>query len=380
MQESVRMCIYALIFYDAHIATPCNVRTLLSATESNWDLPSSAEAWEAPSAEKWFESIQRDSERGILSTATLSSEYQSQSTERLTLLRATQSMLSGKPTTKLSLLLSRCPFLSMCILANIDCLIRDFTNCYYRLPPSLPDPSAFHVLSQDQTRSVNAALTILLRLCAEGTYTESSIARAVQLHCWAARLSLCEPDDLLVSGITDTTVTAGLATTAHLILGSHVANRRATVSTPRKFADDTSMTVWDDLLKCLTIVYQASGDTSLQMPPWMIIVGYRTLMVLWRTIRRATADLSGQSFDPIMQSRHYFNPAKIILTIISERTRRYLGEGDMQSDTPLDNLTAIETDFLCLLESMFSEIGACKVGRTMANIMKEIIQMIAPED
>lgn len=379
-QETVRISIHALIYIDCQTSSPCNTRSLISTTESNWDLMPSTSTWEATSAEHWFENIQDDMEQGVLFVPGASSlGSRAQTMDRLTLLHATQSLMSGKPAPRLLKRLSRSPFTILSVVANIDRLIRDFTHCYYQMPPGLPDPSAFHVLSQYQNKSVNAALSSLLKLATDGSCIDTNMSAVIQLNCWAARLSLCEPDDLLVSGIGDTTITAGLATSAHLIMGSHVTSRRATASTLRRFGENSSMTVWDDLLRCLALIVQSSRDTSHQEPPWVIILGYRVLLVLWRTLRRAVIELSKQP-DISSEVSHYFNPAKIIVSLICERARKYMGEDEMASTTPWEDLPGIQIDYICLMTKIFSKKNASPISKAIKDIMQEIIALISSED
>ena len=67
LQESFRMCIWALGLISQHIAATCNTRTLVPATELSWDMPPSRRLWEAPSANDWLIAVQEQIQRGHIS-------------------------------------------------------------------------------------------------------------------------------------------------------------------------------------------------------------------------------------------------------------------------------------------------------------------------
>lgn len=366
-QESFRLSIYTLFFIDLQIASNCNTRPFLSPTESNWDLPPAKDIWESPSADEWLDLVQEAIQKGSLPSPILS-VYEGQLADGLSVTQVTQSLLTGKPSPRLLKHLSACPFAAVCVIANLDSLVRDFSTCYYRMPSVLPDPSAYHVLSPTQNRSINAAVNSILDLFEKESSASTQMMRLICLSSWAARLSLCEPDGLLVSGIADTTLAAGLATSAHLVLGSGIATRRAVASTRRRFGEDSSMIAWDDLLKSLPVIIKSTADQTVHEAPWMTTLNYRILLLLWRTVRRAITELEQNTKSNLAPMSDVFSPAKIILHLVRENVGAFLPDSDRPRG---DDARQTENALVTLMSNIFGT-DTTPVGATIRDILSEI--------
>lgn len=388
------MCIYALTFCDLQVAASCNGRATIYTTELNWELPPSANLWEALSAEEWFEQLQEESDLGLtpfIAPTRFAGSGQT-AEDRLTLSRSAQSLMTGKPSARLLKKLSRSPFATICVICHLEALIRDFTHCLYQMPPNLPDPSAFHVLSQAQNRHINAAIQIILRLNFDpAVYGSQELSRLVQLSCLAARVSLCEPDDLLVAGIVDTTIPAGLATSMHLIMGDHVATRRAVVNRPRQFEENLSLTVWEDFMRGLAVIVDGSVDKSFQEAPWVTVLSFRIMLIMWRTLRRAVRELMDQAtaedanqeggpFQPARSSStRHLNAGSVILSLFRESTSRYLRDIEQAGGAvmPGEQPAAVELQLVSLMQKVFSGRTITPITTTMTNIVTEIMNVIS---
>ncbi|KAL1599456.1 putative secondary metabolism biosynthetic enzyme [Paraconiothyrium brasiliense] len=219
-EESLKLCIYTVLLLDHHIFSCSNIRPLLSTMECLWELPLAASLWEAENAGVWYEIRCHNHGDSVPGTSQIG-----ETPFKGFLSTATQSLLSEMPDPKLITMLAGSPFAMMCTLTNLDALVKDFTRCYYQLPPSPADPSAFHILTQSQTRQVCSALSVLFevvneRLGAAILEPEQSVWHACQVLIWSIKLSLCRPDDLLVGGIVENRVYASLVTATHLTMGS----------------------------------------------------------------------------------------------------------------------------------------------------------------
>ncbi|TIA71204.1 hypothetical protein D6C76_07298 [Aureobasidium pullulans] len=339
-QETFRICVYALSLIDLQISFVCNSRPFLWSTESTWWLPAANKIWEASSAEDWLDLVQ-----GCLQDGTLTTET-SDIASKMSMTQITQAILNGKPSAKLVQQISACPFAIMCIVTSVESLARDFSASYYQMPPVLPDPSAYHVLPPTQNRCINAAISLILSLCDKEDLCQPQMRRSIQLNSWAIRISLCEPDVMMVAGVVDTTLAAGLATSTHLILGSGVATRRAAVTTRRASSEGVSLTMWDDLLKSVPVILESAEHNSIQGPPWMTAQAYRLLLLLWRTLRVAIQDLEKTGDKTPLSA---FNPAKIMIQLIRESLDSLVSP-ERDSDTGPDE---VEASLMLLMSRAF---------------------------
>ncbi|KAK9422620.1 putative Transcription factor domain-containing protein [Seiridium unicorne] len=231
-EESLKLSIYTLELLDHHVLSCCNMRSLLSPIELGWELPLAASLWEAGDAVTWQEKFYE--EYGKITIGILESPLRlPRHSSMCSLPLATQSLMPETPNPELIVALSASPMALTCILTNLDALVRDFTRCYYQLPPSPPDPSAFHVLTQSQDRRVITTMRTVSeiidqKLLETMTEPEQSVWRTCQVLAWSVKLGLCRPHDLLVGGIVESRVFAALLTATHLTIGSYVAFKRMT--------------------------------------------------------------------------------------------------------------------------------------------------------
>ncbi|KAB2570505.1 hypothetical protein DBV05_g10835, partial [Lasiodiplodia theobromae] len=246
--ESLKLALYALVYLDTQgFAAACNTRPLLSPIELGWELPHSAALWEANDAGAWLAALYASSPDdsgaavsfcssptsaststgGAATTTTTRYAFLSSTGATRTLALATQSLLSGAPCPHLVAALAASPFAALCVAANVEALVRDFTRCYYMMPPSLSDPSLFHILTQAQNKHVVAGLRAVGDARAKGVggagvgagdggggggaTTGCQIWRAVDLVLASAKAGLCAPDDLFIGGLVANGVAAGCA-------------------------------------------------------------------------------------------------------------------------------------------------------------------------
>jgi len=369
-QESFRLCIYGLFLLDTQIAVPCNTRRFLSISEILWDLPPATQLWDATSADEWTMLLLEEIRDGTVSTPAIRT-YGLQPQDRMFLPQVTQSLMTGEKKTRLLERISACPFATLCVLAALDSLVRDFTYCYYQMPPVLLDPSAYHCLSPAQNRPINAAVTLIIDNVLTDPDMTTQLSRLSRLMAWTVRLGLSEPDDLVVSGIADTALAAGLATAAHCVLGSANAKRRAFAGKQRRFGEDSSMTAWEDLLKTVTVVCNSTLDITPRAPPWMTALGYRMLLLLWRILRRAIREVE-RSPPPLATRAGSFSPANIIISLVCEKVQEHLV--DQNAELTSQNPRLVESGFLHLLIQIF-DADLTPMGDVISKILREIMNM-----
>lgn len=371
LQESFKLCIYSLFLVDTQIAAPCNTRRLLSISEILWDLPPATQIWDAPSAEEWMMLVLEKVRDGTVSSLPLPA-YLLEPQDRMHLPQVTQALMTGEKKIRILQRLSACPFATLCVLAALDSLVRDFTYCYYQMPPVLLDPSAHHVLSPAQNRPINAAVSTIIENVLKDASMTSQLSRLAQLMAWTVRLGLAEPDDLIVAGTADTALNAGIATAAHCICGSAAVKRRALAGKHRRFGEDSSLTAWEDLLNTVTVVMESSMDVICHQPPWMTVLGYRMLLLLWRTIRRAIADLE-RCAPTLAPSAGSLDPAVIIVRLVCEKVQACLVEQNFEIVS--QNPRSVEVGFLTLLVQIFGS-DSTPVGVAITSVLREIMDML----
>lgn len=359
-QEALRLCMYGLFLIDHYISSVCNLRPSLWPAELMWDIPPASEMWECPSADEWLDLVQDAYQRGSLPMASVSSRRE------LTMSQVTQSLLTGKPSTRLVKQLSASPFATICIASAIDSLVRDFSASHYCMPPVLPDPSAYHVLSPVHNRRITAAISSVLALTEKGRCASSTASNLVKLVSWTTRVGLCEPDDMLIAGIVDTHLAAGLATSTHLVQCRNVATRRGAITETRRFGHGASLAVWDDLLKSLSLIVGSSEDQSCHGPPWVPILSYRALLLLWKLVRRAKQELHS-SDSPTLGLSETFCPADMFMRSVQDKLKQL-----MPWNTVLENSDPemIEIALVSLMTRVFSR-DPTPVGALIYKIVQE---------
>lgn len=381
-EEAVKLSVFALVFLDSQIVLECNLRSMISTAEFAWELPHATALWEARTAETWAATLTQEFPPNSTVADESSPGFRTSATNRghavKTVMIATQQLMSESPPVPLFRALSRCPFGLLCVATNLQMLVRNFTECYYQLPPNLADPSAFHILTQSQNRQVNAAIKHISSLAPSGQLLDQPLERAIRLTCWATRIGLCKPDELLITGVTDTPVTAGLAIAAHVSLGSYGAARRAAISpsSTRRFGDDGILCIIDDMLKAWSEFVSATGEMCLQEPPWVTTSNFRVSLTLWRTLRACVAEVSKQ-LDLAEELTGRFDPAKVALLAISDEVRRCrsLNAGEPHSQyrpTIPDNLSELEGEFATLLIQACHRRSVSAIGPALATVVEEI--------
>jgi hypothetical protein len=315
-QESVKMSLYAFYYFDYHLFASFNMRPMISSIEFEWELPSGTSLWAAESATDWWHAVlQRQLDLESSCNNMLDEKAQIRS-----VVVATQSLLSNSASPRLMEALSSSPFATLCVVANLESLVRDFTRSYYQLPPTPADPSPFHILTQAQNAQVSAALVQISRIVAERPCLSCdsncrSLWHAVTLGCLSTKISLCKPDDLLVGGIIETSPAAGLATSVHLNLGDYVSSRRSGSSSRRKtIAEDGFVAILGDMLNAM----HEMGMSTILPPwegPWTTVQGFKILIILWQALRFSIAELQSQVCPTPTADKYtnIYDPARVVV-------------------------------------------------------------------
>lgn len=378
----MKLCLFALVFLDSQMVLECNLRTYISVPEFAWELPHSTALWESATAEEWAEAARKDVSQSPTVPAQSVQGYAFGLTTRgndiKSLMIATQRLMSNDPSGNLLQALSRCRFGLLCVASNLQMLVRGFTECYYQLPPNLADPSAFHILTQSQNRQVNTALKHLANLASSDLLADQHLDRAVRLTIWSTRISLCKPSELLIHGVTDAPVHAGLAIAAHSALGSYDATRRAAVGqfSQRRFGDDGILCILDDMLKAWVEFNSPTEAMCLQEAPWVTTSSFRVSLTLWRTLRACVSEVTKQ-FDSVREAPGRFDPAKVALIAISNEIRRFRVpiETEREPHSRLllpEDLSELENDFVTTMIQACNRRSASPIGPALAAIMEEI--------
>ena len=274
--ESTRVELYTLNFLDSHVFVPCNSRPLLSSMELGWELPFPIKLWEAKDPEIW---IRRFSEYFGVSAFTF-----------------TNDLLHRAPGTELSAVLEASPFATFCVLANLDTLVRDFTRCYYQMPPSYSDPNPFHILTQSQTKSVHMAIRNIGKIVKDAATASDSPQflqwRTNALFIVSLQVNLCRPDQLLIGGIVDNSLIAGLAASTHLMRGNFVAVRRsAPLLVSRLGGNEGVLALLSELSAALATIFGEDSQKLSYEAPWVTVTSYGVLLCIWGALRRATTEI-----------------------------------------------------------------------------------------
>lgn len=299
---------------------------MISSIEFEWELPTESSLWEAESATEWWHSmLQRQLDLESSCNGLLDDKAQIRS-----VMIATQSLLSRTSSPWLLKALSSSAFATLCVVSNLESLVRDFTRSYYQLPPNLADPSPFHILTQVQNAQVSAALVVISsiivdRPCLSCDSKCKSLWHAVTLGCLSIKISLCKPDDLLVGGIIESSPAAGLATSVHLNLGDYVSSRRSGSTSRRKpIAEDGFVSILDDMLKAM----HEMGMSPILPPwegPWTTVQGFKILIILWQALRFSIAELQSQVFHtPSVRYTKIHDPARVVVHVSVKNTTSLL--------------------------------------------------------
>ncbi|KAK0378158.1 zinc finger protein ADR1 [Colletotrichum limetticola] len=322
--ESMKLSMYTLLFLDFHIFSPCNIRPLTTPTELDWELPLASSLWEADTSLAWAQRLGDEPRTVGLTRSHDTPGMTCPTTKSLNL--AMQSLMTDTPSPQLLAALRASPMATLFVLTSLDSLVRDFTRCYYQLPPALADPNAYHILTQSQNRQVSAAL----RYVSEIITTQIAAADSSNWHilnfaeriALSVKLALCKPDDLLIGGIVENSVVAGLTTATHLTMGLQVGARRSLQNLLRYNSGDDGMLIFlDDLMDVLSSVTSIERQDPLREAPWATVATYKILLAIWRLLRWATGEMRRKSgTQPTVRTR--FEASTIVFNSILEVLQR----------------------------------------------------------
>ncbi|KAL4900900.1 hypothetical protein BDW74DRAFT_187984 [Aspergillus multicolor] len=377
--ESLKLALYALVLIDSHLFLPANMRLLISPIEFGWELPFPSNLWDAKDPQIW--------QRRVIEHFGFVPEsyfYGPRGLPTASLSIATQQLMTESPSPELLAALASSPFATLCVLANINALIRDFTRCYYQLPPSPSDPSAFHILTQHQNKQVYSAMRAIAKVVKDQVYTidnpHFSLWRTVEiLHC-SVKISLCRPDHLLIGGIVDNSVIAGLATSAHLNLGNYVSVRRsAPLLKPHLWDDEGVLAVLNDLASVLSRITGEEGDGVPPEAPWVTACSYGILLCIWSALKRARQDIQAH-LDTFNELPRMSESCMLIFNTLMESVLRLGGVNERdpriwstERHAFVSLLEQGEFLFVSLLLKICRTRTVWGIGPSMATVIDEIL-------
>lgn len=382
---------YTLLFLDFHLSAPCNARMLTSSLDLDWELPFSIALWEADTAETWSGCLSQEPRVQAFLGAEDGAEPPCPSTRSLAL--ATQSLMTATPSPDLMVALATSPMATLFVLTNIDAFVRDFTRCYYQMPPTPADPSAFHIFTQSQNKQVIAALRHISRVIPDRNSVDESsgssnsyrpIWRAIECTCLAVKIALYKPDDLLIGGIVDSTVVAGLATATHLTLGRYSGTRRSLEALMQnKTGDDAVIMVLDEAMALLSLILSSDTRDAQREPPWATMASYRIVLAIWRSLRWAASEVRARSAQG--QGRRRFETHAVIFHAIMDVAMEETAVPQVSSDhngaEQLGGLDALldaspELGEACYAKAVLEfwrKRSVWPIGASMATVLEEIV-------
>ncbi|KAF4905278.1 Zinc finger protein [Colletotrichum fructicola] len=275
--ESMKLCMYTILFLDSHIFSPCNIRPLTTPIELDWELPLPGSLWEADTSLSWA--------------------------QRLAQLAQANS-------------------------------------------------SNWHILK---------------------------FADRIAL---SVKLALCKPDDLLIGGIVENSVVAGLTTATHLTLGLQVGARRSLQNLLRYNSGDDGMLVFlDDLMDVLSSVTSLDKQDPLREVPWATVATYRILLAIWRLLRWATGEMRRKAGSrTTVRSR--FEASTIVFNSILEviSSPEELESQTRRLSRPARETTALgmtsddsEARFMEMVLQFWKDRPVWSMGSFMTTVLEEII-------
>ncbi|KAH6662353.1 hypothetical protein B0J14DRAFT_287961 [Halenospora varia] len=372
-QESLKLALYAFFFFDYHLFVSCNGRPAVSAIEFEWGLPKASPLWEADSALAWWAVLQ-DGHQGLGSYRL---EHLREEPDMRSIMAATQALLSASPSIQLLALLAVSPFATLCIVTNLECLVKDFTRCYYQLPPNLSDPNPFHVLTQAQNSQVSAALGLIWGVTGDGPCVScseecKSLWHAVRIGCLSTKISLSTPDDLLVAGLVESNSTAGLATAAHLTLGDYVTTRRSGLG-----VNDSTIHTLGEALKVMHEMSMPHPSAAWE-GPWLSIQAFRVLLVLWRILRTSTAQIQNESPPDSIRYPTHFRPAAAVIEGVVSALRIYSNSQSISSlsSDAQEAVEHLEDQYMQWMHQICDRRDVWDVGQSMTKVLEEIYDMV----
>ncbi|KAH0424885.1 zinc finger protein ADR1 [Colletotrichum camelliae] len=382
--ESMKLCMYTILFLDSHIFSPCNIRPLTTPIELDWELPLPGALWEADTSLSWAQRLGDEPRTLYLTRSGDASGIPCPTTKSLNL--AIQSLMTDTPSPQLLAALKASTMAAIFILTSLESLVREFTRCYYQMPPALADPNAFHILTQSQNRQVSAALRyaaeIITAQLAQANSSNWHILKFADRIALSVKLALCKPDDLLIGGIVENSVVAGLTTATHLTLGLQVGARRSLQNLLRYNSGDDGMLVFlDDLMDVLSSVTSLDKQDPLREVPWATVATYRILLAIWRLLRWATGEMRRKAgSQTTVRSR--FEASTIvfnsILEVISppeelESQTRHLSRPARETTTLGITSDDSEARFMETVLQFWKDRPVWSMGSFMTTVLEEII-------
>lgn len=397
--ESMKLALYTLVFLDSQIFAPCNSRSLLSSLELGWELPFSSKLWEANNSQIWS---QRLTEQFGASTLLMTGDFlydnhnlRGLATASLSI--ATQQLMTDSPDPELLKALAVSPITTLFVLSNLGSLVRDFTRCYYQLPPSLSDPSAFHILTQSQNKQIYTAMQLITDIGKEQVHDSEnqsrySIWRNIELLACSIKVMLCKPDNLLIGGIVDNSLIAGMATATHLTLGRYVAARRSTPSLSHPLEGEEGIVIiLNDLSNALLRIVGGSdgedADYVKREAPWVTVFSYGIILCIWAAIRRASTSIKSH-LDTFNSLPRMSESCMLILnTVMEPVTSSFAASDAEETGVAVRDQRLWTTDaatfsslvdhaeglYVALLQRVLRARSCWRIGPCMATILEEII-------
>ncbi|KAK1848691.1 zinc finger protein ADR1 [Colletotrichum chrysophilum] len=382
--ESMKLCMYTILFLDSHIFSPCNIRPLTTPIELDWELPLPGALWEADTSLSWAQRLGDEPRTLYLTRSGDASGIPCPTTKSLNL--AIQSLMTDTPSPQLLAALKASTMAAIFILTSLESLVREFTRCYYQMPPALADPNAFHILTQSQNRQVSAALRyaaeIITAQLAQANSSNWHILKFADRIALSVKLALCKPDDLLIGGIVENSVVAGLTTATHLTLGLQVGARRSLQNLLRYNSGDDGMLVFlDDLMDVLSSVTSLDKQDPLREVPWATVATYRILLAIWRLLRWATGEMRRKAGSrTTVRSR--FEASTIVFNSILEviSSPEELESQTRRLSRPARETTALgmtsddsEARFMETVLQFWKDRPVWSMGSFMTTVLEEII-------
>lgn len=369
---------YTILFLDSHIFSPCNIRPLTSPIELDWELPLPGALWEADTSLAWAQRLGEDPRTLYLNRAGDAHSMPCPTTKSLNL--AIQSLMTDTPSPQLLAALKASTMAAVFILTSLEALVRDFTRCYYQMPPALADPNAFHILTQSQNRQVSAALRyaseIIAAQLAEANSSNWHILKFAERMALSVKLALCKPDDLVIGGIVENSLVAGLTTATHLTLGLQVGARRSLQNLLRYNSGDDGMLVFlDDLMDVLSSVTVPEKQDPVREAPWATVATYRILLATWRLLRWAAGEMRRKAgSQPTIRSR--YEPSTIVFNSILEVIH---GPEDRRASVREPSASGLASEhgsealFTDTVMQFWKDRPVWAMGSSMTKVLEEIV-------
>lgn len=389
LAESIRLCLYSVVFLDSTTFSSCNSRPLMSPMELGWELPYSVNLWEARNSQLWLQRMNESFGYPAYNMGTNVFNFP-RGLETASLSKATQALMGETPSSELLASLEASPLATFFVLANFGSLIRDFTRCYYQMPPTPSDPNAFHILTQFQNKQIHTAIRAISKIVKDQAYTSESpkffLWRTIDLFISSIRVTLCRPDQLLIGGIVDNSLIAGMAASTHLTQGNYVAIRRSVPILPEQIGGDQGIvTLLNDLSGALQCIFGEDYEHVNFEAPWTTVVSYGILLCIWGALKRAIADIRQHlnAFNEL--PRRSESSMLIFNTLIESVILNFPGERAKQSQDPrlwstdqgafVTLLEDAEPFFVSMVKTFCRQRQIWGIGTFMLNVLGEIAEL-----